>query len=89
MSSFIATAAFAHEPSPQSPPVWQKVTDLPAVRGMDGQTHSATCSGFPGTDAKFAFWARKGKSKNLAIYFEGGGACWDGLTCSLPMAARA
>jgi len=52
---------------------------------MDGQTHEATCSGVPGTDPAFSFWAKKGASKNLVVYFEGGGACWDSLTCSFPI----
>lgn len=65
---------------------WQKVENLPAVVGADGQTHTATCSGFPGTDPAFSFWAKKGKSKNLVVYFEGGGACWDNLTCTFPIA---
>lgn len=64
---------------------WQQLQNLPAVVGADGRTHSATCSGYPGTDPAFSFWARKGKSKNLVVYFEGGGACWDSLTCTFPI----
>jgi hypothetical protein len=54
--------------------------------GLDGRSHTATCSGYPGT--KFNFWARKGKSRNLVIYLEGGGACWDDLTCTFPYDSR-
>ena len=64
---------------------WQKVGNLPAVVGLDGQRHSATCSGYPGTDKAFSFWARRTGSKNTVVYFEGGGACWDDLTCTFPM----
>ena len=83
----LATAApcWAHD-HPQPPQGWTKITDLAPARGMDGKMHTATCSGFPGTDPTFSFWARKGKSRNLAIYFEGGGACWDNLTCTFPIA---
>jgi hypothetical protein len=31
---------------------------------------------------EYAFWARQGASDNLLIYFEPGGACWDGNTCA-------
>lgn len=65
---------------------WQLIDSPPPVKGLDGKIHKATCSGFPGTDPTFRFWARKNPaSKNLMVYFEGGGACWDNLTCSNPM----
>ena len=54
--------------------------------GEDGKPHAARCSGFPGTNPRFSFWVRKGSSRNTAVYFEGGGACWDNTTCSLPIA---
>jgi Pectinacetylesterase len=66
---------------------WQKVTPTAAVLGADGKRHRATCSAYPGTDKTFSFWAKRGTSKNLMVYFEGGGACWDSLTCSFPFAA--
>jgi hypothetical protein len=65
---------------------WTRYENLAPVIGADGKSHQATCSGFPGTDPRFSFWARRGTSKNLVVYFEGGGACWDDLTCSFPMA---
>jgi hypothetical protein len=64
-------------------------TNLTNVLGMDDKEHTAACSGYPGTDAEFKFWSKKGKSDNVAVFFEGGGACWDGLTCSFPIKAGA
>jgi len=64
---------------------WQKYTPSAAVRGADGRMHGATCSGYPGTDKTYSFWAKKGKSANLVVYFEGGGACWDDFTCTFPI----
>ncbi len=64
---------------------WERIDSPAPVRGLDGKVHAAACSGYPGTDPRFSFWARKGKSRNLAIYFEGGGACWDNNTCSAPL----
>lgn len=63
---------------------WQTIVNPPAVVGADGQRHSATCSGYPGTDATYRFWVRPGDPKKLAVVFDGGGACWDNLTCSKP-----
>ena len=60
-------------------------TKLKDVLGMDDKLHTASCSGYPGTDPEFSFWSKKGKSKNLAVFFEGGGACWDKTTCSFPI----
>ena len=74
----------AKQPAPSE---WIKYENLAQVIGADGKEHSATCSGFPGTDPSFSFWARRGTSKNLVVFFEGGGACWDDLTCTFPIAA--
>lgn len=63
---------------------WQKVNAGAPVFGLDGRPHAASCSALPGTKPDFNFWARKGKSRDLIVYFEGGGACWDSLSCSFP-----
>jgi hypothetical protein len=68
---------------------WQRYDNPAAVVGLDGKPHAATCSGFPGTDPAFSFWARKTASKNLVVYFEGGGACWDSFSCSNPITGGA
>lgn len=71
---------------PDIPRDWTKFENLPAVIGADGKQHEATCSAFPGTDPKFNFWAKRGSVNNVVVYFEGGGACWDNLTCTFPIA---
>lgn len=63
---------------------WQRIDDPAPVTGADGRTYTPSCSGYPGTPSTFSFWARKTNSKNLMVYFEGGGACWDSLSCSNP-----
>lgn len=35
--------------------------------------------------SEFAIFVRKGASKNLIIYFSGGGACWDDTSCGQPI----
>ncbi|HEX9207953.1 MAG TPA: pectin acetylesterase-family hydrolase [Steroidobacteraceae bacterium] len=80
--SFVAFSATA---GPVEAGPWTVHEHLAPVVGTDGKTHSATCSGLPGTDPAFKFWSKKGASKNLVVYFEGGGACWDSLTCTFPI----
>lgn len=63
---------------------WQTINNPPPVIGADGLPHQATCSGYPGTNPRFKFWVRPGDPKKLAVVFDGGGACWDDLTCSFP-----
>jgi hypothetical protein len=46
---------------------WQKVA------GGDG----TVCS----DGSAYSFYAHPGNTRNLLIYFQGGGACWSGLTC--------
>jgi len=66
---------------------WQQISNPPPVlQGLDGKPHTATCSGYPGTDPSFNFWSKRGKSKNLVVYFEGGGACWNDFSCTFPVA---
>jgi len=65
--------------------VWQQVLNPAPAIGLDGKPHAAACSGYPGTDPRFSFWHKRGKSKNLVVYFEGGGACWDSFSCTFPI----
>jgi len=78
------TASYAVAKAPAAGP-WTSHENLAPVTGPDGNTYTATCSGLPGTDPAFRFWSKKGASKNLVVYFEGGGACWDNLTCTFPI----
>jgi len=80
------TAALAAEPA--APGTWQQVQPAAQVLGVDGQTYAPSCSAFPGTDPTFRFWAKKSAtgSAKTVVFFEGGGACWDNLTCSFPIA---
>jgi len=67
---------------------WRVVNNPPPVIGLDGKPHAASCSAYPGTDPTFRFWVRKGAPDKLAVVFNGGGACWDDLTCSFPAGPR-
>jgi len=83
MRRFLTILALMAAPAwAQSP--WQTVANPPPVIGADGLPHQASCSGYPGTDASYKFWVKPGDPKKLAVVFDGGGACWDDLTCSFP-----
>ena len=71
----------------RKPTDWQQVVNPAPVVGLDGKPHAAACSGFPGTNPAFSFWHKRGKSNNLVVYFEGGGACWDNFSCSFPISS--
>jgi hypothetical protein len=84
LSRLVWLLAVAAAPAALAAPPWQQIVNPGPVVGMDGKPHQARCSGYPGTDPKFSFWTRRTASKNVVVYFEGGGACWDTLTCSSP-----
>ena len=80
----LAAAAQAHGPAPGT---WRQIVPSAISKGLDGKAHAPACSGYPGTDTTYSFWAKRGRSKNLVVYFEGGGACWNDFSCSFPIAA--
>lgn len=85
LASLLLGIGAATSAAPPSNGPWQQITPTQAVTGLDGAQHSAACSGYPGTDPTFSFWAKRGKSKNLVVYFEGGGACWNDFSCTFPI----
>lgn len=68
----------------QAAEAWQTIRPRGSITGADGLPHRATCSGFPGTNPAYRFWVRPGDPRKLAVVFDGGGACWDDLSCSHP-----
>jgi hypothetical protein len=76
--------AYAGEPKanpflPDIPQVWTKIT--PSPTHFMGKHLTPTCSNYPGTDPTFSFFVKGGIVNNLVVYFQGGGACWNWLTC--------
>lgn len=55
---------------------------------IDGRRFEPTCSDAPGAESAFRFWARRGASNRLVVFFDGGGACWDDVTCAVPRLAE-
>lgn len=64
---------------------WQKINApqqaTVQVNGAERQVHPG-CA-FEGDD--YAFYYKEGKSDKLAIFFNGGGACWDTNTCLISL----
>ncbi|MGD9815796.1 MAG: pectin acetylesterase-family hydrolase [Hyphomonadaceae bacterium] len=90
MAGFAGSAHAQSRDAPSARPSttngWERVAPEP-IR-VDGRTVEATCSGAPGTDPAFSFWIKRGRSDRLVVYFDGGGACWDDITCAIPRLAR-
>lgn len=62
---------------------WQQV-EVPSAPFVDrhGITRQPGCSNAPGAaSTDFSFFYREGDPRRLTIGFDGGGACWDSLTC--------
>jgi Pectinacetylesterase len=85
LMALAATPVGAKQPVPEG--AWQTIVPDASVLGVDGNTYAPSCTGFPGTDPTFKFWAKKSAtgSRKTMVYFEGGGACWDSVTCSFPI----
>lgn len=63
-------------------PGWQQVHPLPSFVDRDGTLRHTGCSNAPfSPSADFSFFFREGNPRRLVIGFDGGGACWDSLTC--------
>jgi hypothetical protein len=81
----IAAGALLSLPAGATGTEWTPHINPAPVIGADGQSHEATCSAFLDIDSTFSFWTKQGTSKNLVVFFEGGGACYDSFTCSFPI----
>jgi hypothetical protein len=75
-------AARAADAPSETPSQWVQV-DPDAIR-LDGRPFDPTCSKAPGADPAYRFWIRRGTESGLVIFFDGGGACWDDVTCAIP-----
>lgn len=81
-----ASASTGDDAAPLAANQWVRVTPAPAR--IDGRTFVATCSQARGTDPAYRFWFRQGTGDGLVVFFDGGGACWDDVTCAIPRRAN-
>ncbi len=76
------TATPVAAPLQSAPSGWLQLT--PQAVELEGRLITPTCSRAPGADPAFRFWVRRGTVESVVVFFDGGGACWDNVTCSLP-----
>lgn len=66
--------------SPHVPQNQYATITPPDTVHYQGRTFHPICA--KGTP--YAFFARRGTVNKLVVYYQGGGACWENLTCSVP-----
>lgn len=77
LTKLVRDAFLASVVSPAVPQAWMQIDPTPV--SYRGQTLAPICSG--GTP--YTFFARRGTVNKLVVYYQGGGACWDYLTCAV------
>ncbi|MFM8582561.1 MAG: pectin acetylesterase-family hydrolase [Planctomycetaceae bacterium] len=71
------------QPDPDVAEGWVKIVPDPVT--IDGKLYKPSCSAAPGTTTStFSFFYRKGTADGLVVFFNGGGSCWNDLTCCKP-----
>ncbi|MEM9730334.1 MAG: pectin acetylesterase-family hydrolase, partial [Myxococcota bacterium] len=58
----------------------QYTTLSPGPTDYLGRTYTPQCV----QGSEYRYFARRGSENKLLIYYQGGGACWNGLTCGIP-----
>ena len=58
----------------------QYTTLMPGPTDYLGRTYTPQCM----QGSEYRYFAKRGSVNKLMIYYQGGGACWDNLTCSFP-----
>ena len=73
-AGFLTVACTQPKAAPENP-----LATLSAGWNRIAGPHGTGCS----HDSSYAFYVKPGASDQLTIYFQGGGACWNGGTCGL------
>ena len=86
--AIVASFSLAAGPPALAQDGWQQVDASAPFIDRNGIPRSPSCSGAPAppsfmspSPTEFSFFFRAGDPKKLVIAFDGGGACWDPLTC--------
>jgi len=67
--------------SPFVPDAQFATIDAPGSVTYEGRTFHPVCA----RGGPYAFFAKRGTVNKLVVYYQGGGACWENLTCSIPV----
>jgi hypothetical protein len=76
VGALVDDALLAATVSPSVPTGFSEVVPGAQV-DYAGRTLEPTCS----AGTPWSFWVRRGTVNKLLVYYQGGGACWSGLTC--------
>ena len=79
VGAVVDAALYAGLVSPDVSQEWTMVTPDEQVEYL-GKTLEPICS----TGTPWVFFVKRGTVNKTLVYYQGGGACWDYLTCSLP-----
>lgn len=66
-----------------SPNLPTTMTEVPFDLGDTVDYKGATLTPVCAKNTPYSFWYRRGTVNKLLMYYQGGGACWDGATCYL------
>ncbi len=77
----LASGMGKHSFVPDIPDTWVQIypDDVDPAFQYNGLTPG--CAACPGCNGQFSFFVKGGKTNNLVIYFQGGGACWHSMNC--------
>lgn len=88
MTTFVVLACLPVGSQALAEDGWQQVDASAPFVDRNGKTRFPSCSGAPEpplfvspSPTEFSFFVRLGNPDKLVIAFDGGGACWDPLTC--------
>lgn len=93
LAALALAACAAASASPDAPAIAEAVSASgwaaiePAPVRIGDRMFTPTCSHAPGADPAYRFWFRHGTADGLVVFFDGGGACWDDVTCAVPWLA--
>jgi hypothetical protein len=71
-----------YENLPDIPKTWTEVKWADVYPDFTYDGLSPSCAACPGDyNPEFSFFVKGGSTNKLVVYFQGGGACWDSVTC--------
>ena len=67
---------------PDLSPGWNEIDPAAVYPNFDYNGLTPACSNCPSCDSdKYTFFAKRGTTNKLVVFFQGGGACWDSMNC--------
>ena len=81
-STSFAGGRWSKPDRPDIPGGWSEIDPAEVYPDFEYNGLTPACSNCPTcTSDKFTFFVKKGTVNKLVVYFQGGGTCWDSVTC--------